>query len=170
MYCNAGLRDRTPPAGDRTIAATIQSQDVANVMETLARTHRLSTQMFRLLQGRLGCTRQQVDVLAAIHDGAVRLNEVASAIGLHVSGTSRLVEGMVGEGLVHRHPDPEDRRAVVLRLTSQGAQLHDQARHLMGRILDHAIARMPRESRSHLPEVLGQFLDAAEIELSEADI
>ncbi|MFU8842038.1 MAG: MarR family winged helix-turn-helix transcriptional regulator [Nitriliruptoraceae bacterium] len=153
-----------------TIASTIQSQEAASVREALDRTRRLSTHLFRLLQNRLGCTRQQVDVLAAIHDGAVRLNQVAAATGLHVSGTSRLVDGMVGDGLLHRHPDPEDRRAVVLQLTPEGEQLHDQARLLIGRIVEHAIARMPNQSRSHLPEVLDQFLDAAEMELSEGDI
>lgn len=152
------------------MASTALSHEAATVMDALGRTRRLSTHLFRLLQDRLGCTRQQVDVLAAIHDGAVHLNEVASAIGLHTSGASRLVDGMVGDGLVHRRPDASDRRAIVLQLTPRGTELHEQATALIGRIVEHAIARMPPQSRSHLPEVLDQFLDAAELELREGDV
>jgi DNA-binding MarR family transcriptional regulator len=151
------------------MTSTVLSSHAASVMAALTRTRWLSTHLSRLLHDQLGCTRQQADTLAAIRDGAVRLNEVAQATGQHVSGTSRLIDTMVGDELVDRRLDPDDRRAVVLELTPHGAQLLDQVHALIGQIVDDALARLPERARAQLPRLLDEFLAAVDLTLHEPD-
>lgn len=151
------------------MATPVLSAEATDIMGALTRAHRLSTALSRRLTDELGCTRQQAETLAAIEDGAVRLNEVAQATGQHLSGASRLIDTLVTDGLVDRHPDPHDRRAIVLALTHQGADLLEQARTLIGRIVDAALQQLPAQHRAMLPALLAEFLTAAEITLDHHD-
>jgi DNA-binding MarR family transcriptional regulator len=57
-------------------------------------------------------------------DGAaVTVKDVATALGLEQSTTSRLLGEAEAEGLVERSPHPDDRRRVVLTLTPVGEQV-----------------------------------------------
>ncbi|HEY1969664.1 MAG TPA: MarR family transcriptional regulator [Pseudonocardia sp.] len=56
----------------------------------------------------------------AEHGNARTVRELAERIGRSVSATSRLVDQLVGAGLVDRREDPTDRRAKRLTLTEQG--------------------------------------------------
>lgn len=141
------------------------SADAQAVMAAINRTRRLTTLLSRRLADELDCTRQQADTLAAIDDGATRLNEVAQATGQHLSGASRLIDSMVGDGLVERHADPDDRRAVALALTDRGTDLLEQARSLIGRTVDDALTKLAPDRRALLPALLEEFLDAAEAAL-----
>ncbi len=53
------------------------------------------------------------------HEGA-SLSDVAEHIGLTPPSTSKLVDGLVGRGLVSRKGSPDDRRRIRLELTKQG--------------------------------------------------
>ncbi|MHB1415093.1 MAG: MarR family winged helix-turn-helix transcriptional regulator [Chloroflexota bacterium] len=48
------------------------------------------------------------------------LLRVAEHLGLTPASTSRIVEGLVADGLVERKDSPEDRRRLTLKLTEQG--------------------------------------------------
>jgi DNA-binding MarR family transcriptional regulator len=61
----------------------------------------------------------------AEHGTARTVRQLAERIGRSVSATSRLVDQLVGAGLVDRREDPADRRAKRLTLTEQG---HDTLR------------------------------------------
>ncbi|MEZ4520829.1 MAG: MarR family transcriptional regulator [Thermomicrobiales bacterium] len=51
---------------------------------------------------------------------SLRVGEIAGAIGLTVGGASKIVDRIVGEGLLQREPDPADRRASRIALTDAG--------------------------------------------------
>ena len=50
------------------------------------------------------------------------LNEVAGAVGRGAPAASRAVDALVRAGLVERTQDPDNRRRLALRLTSQGRE------------------------------------------------
>lgn len=52
----------------------------------------------------------------------VRLVELAEEFGLDKSTMSRQVSGLLGLGLLRRHPDPQDGRAFLLELSDTGAE------------------------------------------------
>ena len=50
------------------------------------------------------------------------LNQVAGAVGRGAPAVSRAVDALVRAGLVERTQDPDNRRRLALRLTSQGRE------------------------------------------------
>src|SRR6478609_2720864 len=62
-------------------------------------------------------------VFRFIHGGkAMRLTELAGYAGMTKQSVGEIVDDLVALGYVERIPDPQDRRAKLIRLTSKGAQ------------------------------------------------
>ena len=70
-----------------------------------------------------GMTRAQYVTLAKLNDqdGLVQ-NELAEALEVQPIAMVRLVDQLSADGLVERHPDPDDRRRNRLMLTDAGRQ------------------------------------------------
>jgi DNA-binding MarR family transcriptional regulator len=72
----------------------------------------------------LGLTAAQADALAVIGEAEpLSLKELGELLIAEAGHPSRLVDRLVEAGLVERRPATEDRRRVVLSLTSKGRQL-----------------------------------------------
>lgn len=52
--------------------------------------------------------------------GSLRVGDLAGALRVSVGGTSKLVDRIVAAGLIEREPDPDDRRAARVKLTTAG--------------------------------------------------
>jgi MarR family transcriptional regulator, organic hydroperoxide resistance regulator len=52
--------------------------------------------------------------------GSMRVGDLARALSVTVGGTSKLVDRIEGAGLIAREPDPDDRRASRVGLTTAG--------------------------------------------------
>jgi DNA-binding MarR family transcriptional regulator len=52
--------------------------------------------------------------------GSMRVGDLARALRVTVGGTSKLVDRIAGAGLIAREPDPDDRRASRVSLTTAG--------------------------------------------------
>ena len=85
----------------------------------------------RLVVGRLarklrdhapsGLTPTQLSALANIDEyGPLRLTALAAREAIAAPTASRAVDGLVGQGLVTREPDPDDARSTILRVSRQG--------------------------------------------------
>ena len=59
--------------------------------------------------------------------GTLRVSELAEALLLSPSATSRVVDGLVERGLLSRSEDPEDRRAKRVQLGPDGKAFMDRA-------------------------------------------
>ena len=69
-------------------------------------------------------------VISRFGDSGVRPGILAETLSLEASSLVRIVDQLIGSGLLERHDDPQDRRAKILRLTEEGlktAALMDQA-------------------------------------------
>jgi len=62
-------------------------------------------------------------VLLALRDGPISLRELVATLGTSKQAVSKLVDAMVGVGLVERVADPRDARAKDLQLTTRGRAL-----------------------------------------------
>jgi DNA-binding MarR family transcriptional regulator len=70
----------------------------------------------------------QRKLLAAISAAEpATLNQIAEAVGRGAPAVSRSVDALVRAGLVERQPDPDNRRRLALRLTSEGRARLDAA-------------------------------------------
>ena len=69
-------------------------------------------------------------VISRSGEGGVRPGVLAEMLGLEPSSLVRVIDQLIGNGLVARHEDPQDRRARILQLTEEGiktAALIEQA-------------------------------------------
>jgi len=70
---------------------------------------------------RIERARRQLLTAVATHEPAT-LNQVAKSVGRGAPAVSRSVDSLVRSGLVERMQDPNNRRRLALRLTSEGRE------------------------------------------------
>lgn len=61
-----------------------------------------------------------------VQQGAQRSQTLSAQLRLDKSTTTRVVDALVRKGYVERTPDPDDGRAVSLRVTDAGRRLYEQ--------------------------------------------
>jgi len=80
---------------------------------------------------------------------ALRVGDVAAAIGMSLPSTSRMVQRLERRGLVSTERDETDRRATLVRMTDHGRALRERVvacrRELMEAALNAHAPRLPRE-------------------------
>ena len=89
-------------------------------------------------------------LLWVIGDKPVRTGLVAQQLKLSPGAVTELVEGLVGEGLVRRDTDPEDRRAVVLALTAEGRRIRERYELAASSALAQVLGRLTPQQRRRL--------------------
>ncbi|SEL52756.1 MarR family winged helix-turn-helix transcriptional regulator [Streptacidiphilus jiangxiensis] len=103
----------------------------AHVERSLQSEHDLSVREYSLL-----------DVLGRQHDGEgghLQMKQVADAVVLSQSATTRLVTRLEDRGLLARYLCPTDRRGIYTDVTEDGLQLLAQARPTNDRALSEAL-------------------------------
>lgn len=83
-----------------------------------------------------------------------RISEVADAVGLDVSTTSRHCATLGRDGLIERIEDETDRRAFRLRLTPAGKKLLIQVRDSRTQAIASALETWSDEEKSQASEIL----------------
>jgi DNA-binding MarR family transcriptional regulator len=90
--------------------------------------------------------------------GAMRVTDLASCATLDTSTVSRQVTQLERAGLIRRGPDPGDRRAQLVELSTQGSQLLEDGfrrrREILSRTLDH----WESEDLAQLEQLLGRLV------------
>lgn len=96
----------------------------------------------KVLQARHGLGLSEyraLEVLAQSENRELRMQELASHLGLNQSSVSRMVERLERSGLTVRDLCPDDKRGVYTVLTEQGSARLDSARPDYERALDLAL-------------------------------
>jgi len=127
---------------------------------------RLHRQTGGLLWGRAcvsGVTVAQGHVLLELEDmGEATVKELASALRVDKSTTSRTVDALVARGLVRKTTDTEDRRCLVLTLSRTGRGKVTEI-DAMGDGNARRIFRIiPRERRRDIVECLRLLVEAGD--------
>lgn len=100
------------------------------------------------------------------HQGA-SLSDVAEHLGLTPPSVCKMIDGLVGRGLVHRITSPEDRRRIELALTPAGegilrsARTHTQSRlaEMLASVTNEQLAQLA-QSLKLLHDVFGRESEA----------
>jgi DNA-binding MarR family transcriptional regulator len=109
---------------------------------------------------RLTATRQGLSLTAAAtlstlrQQGLTRLTELAVAEGVSQPSMTTLVARLAEQGLVERHGDPTDRRAVLIGLTPGGADLLDRRRAARTDRLAGPLAQLDDEDVGRIVDAL----------------
>jgi DNA-binding MarR family transcriptional regulator len=106
MTAPAKISDRQPP-----LAALLDEASEAMLVEFRAA---LVEAGYTDIRPTHGC------VFRFVHEDGMRLTELASRAGVTKQSAGEIVDDLVGLGYVERFPDPADRRAKLIRLTTKG--------------------------------------------------
>ncbi len=86
---------------------------------------------------------------------------LARSIGYDKTRLITLLDGLEAERLLSRTPDPEDRRARVVRLTPEGEARHNAARRAIRRMERRLLAGLDPADRATLRRVLAELAGPA---------
>jgi DNA-binding MarR family transcriptional regulator len=113
----------------------------ATPMGVIGRLSRLSRELEQRLDpvfARHGLEAGLFDVLATLRRSGepyrMRPADLAQAVMLTSSGTTKRLDRLESAGLIERRPDPQDRRGLLIELTPAGLRLID------GAVTDHVAA------------------------------
>ncbi|MEO6792900.1 MAG: MarR family transcriptional regulator [Mycobacterium sp.] len=139
------------------MAAPIHVSLGADLLSVVARLNRLATQRVALpipgAQARLLSTIEDLD--------EARISELAAVDHCSQPTMTTQVRRLEDAGLTTRTTDPQDARAVLIRITDQGVQTLAQVRQDRAAAIDPELDRLAPEDRRTLAdavEVLRRFL------------
>ncbi|HZS78604.1 MAG TPA: MarR family winged helix-turn-helix transcriptional regulator [Ktedonobacteraceae bacterium] len=106
-----------------------------------------------------GCRPSEIRVLFCVKRGAkpdslVTVSEIGKRLGVTSPTVTQLLKGLEANGLVERHIDPHDRRAVVITLTPKGDMVTHKAIGAFADSMKGLIEYLGEEESNHLAELL----------------
>ncbi len=104
----------------------MSERSIVGTWERLVRFHRTATAaMDRHLRDTFGHSIDDYDVLhqISVHDGPIRMGELAENLLVANSSCNRIVARLVDAGFVERRPGSSDGRVVLVDLTHAGSTL-----------------------------------------------
>ncbi|HEY6647335.1 MAG TPA: MarR family transcriptional regulator [Mycobacterium sp.] len=132
----------------------------ADLLYVVARINRLATQRVRLPLG-----FAQARLLSTIEDqGAARISDLAALDHCSQPTMTTHVRRLEDAGLVSRTVDPDDARAVLIRITQKGVETLRQVRVDRGAAIDPYLERLDAADRQTLSDavrVLRKLLEDA---------
>ncbi|MGH2541496.1 MAG: MarR family winged helix-turn-helix transcriptional regulator [Ardenticatenaceae bacterium] len=78
------------------------------------------------------------------------LGDLADRRGVALPTMSKMVSSLVDKGLITREPDPDNRRAVVIRLTEAGEKLYLEVLTKLQQDVARDVARLSPEERDNI--------------------
>nr|WP_176562277.1 MarR family transcriptional regulator [Mycolicibacterium palauense] len=123
----------------------------AELLAVVSRLNRLATQ-----RTRLPLPWAQARLLSTIEDhGEARISDLAALDHCSQPTMTTQVRRLEDAGLVTRTPDPNDARAVRIRITDEGRRVLQQARINRQAVIDPLVAQLSDEDRDVLESAVG---------------
>lgn len=110
----------------------------------------------------LGLTFVEYTVLRVLDDGPKSPSRLAEYVVRTTGGMTKIVDRLQRRGLVHRVPDPDDRRGVLVGLTVEGRELGDKASDAYSVGRDRIIERLRAADRRGMESGLDLLIAAFE--------
>jgi DNA-binding MarR family transcriptional regulator len=117
---------------------------------------RLTASLYRRVAGEIPPV--QLQALAALGAGDLRISELAARLGLAVSTVTRLVDRLEAAGLAERRSHRPDRRSVLVGLSAAGREALQTIRTKLRALLDELLAELPPHERRELVRLLTKLL------------
>lgn len=92
----------------------------------------------------------------------VRLSDVAEEMDVSPAHITRLIDSMEDKALVQRRPDPDDRRALRVVVTDEGAALEARVRPVMAEFSDRLLSVLRVSEQKQLREYLQRLAERAD--------
>lgn len=93
-------------------------------------------------------------------EGPLRAGDLASALRISRPTASKQLNRLASAGFIERTPDPDDRRASIIRLSARGAAVHARLVDQGLVMVSDALAGWSADERSALAAQLARFVRA----------
>jgi DNA-binding MarR family transcriptional regulator len=114
-------------------------------------------------------TLPQFRLLVVLHArGPVKLTAIAEALAVNPSTATRMVDRLVGAGLVSRAANPASRRELIVDLTDTGRTAVREVMRRRRAQISRIVARMAPTARRNLVRALTAFAAAGDTDPREA--
>jgi DNA-binding MarR family transcriptional regulator len=124
----------------------------------LIRVHDRFGRLAERLFARHGLSSAQFDVLATLdHGEGITQQELAERLLVTKGNVCGLIDRMESAGMVERRPDPGDRRANRIYLTSQGRKRLAETAPDHRALVRETLGRLDREQLQTLHDLLGRL-------------
>ncbi|WSZ86845.1 MarR family transcriptional regulator [Streptomyces sp. NBC_00859] len=110
-----------------------------------------------------GLPAQQAQLICVLTAQPHGMGELSTMLGLEKSSLTGLVDRAERRGLVRREPDPQDRRAVRVALTSEGARVSGAFSALASARMEALTGGVSTAERNRLAAALGQLVRSNEV-------
>lgn len=92
-------------------------------------------------------------------DQPIRLSELAARLGIVPRSATSVVDDLEAAGLVARQPDPHDRRATLVDLTSEGRQILTSLREKRRDVMVSQLTRLSPAEQQTLATLLQRLTE-----------
>ncbi len=89
--------------------------------------------------------------------GSLRIGDLAQGAHLSPCATSRFVARLVTDGLVEKHPNPENRRERLVVLTEQGSAYLERLRRCSAQAYDDLFLNVPSDLKERLLDTFAEL-------------
>ncbi len=114
---------------------------------------------FRAVEKRAGVGGAQLWALSVIRERpGIGVSELARALDIHQTTASNLVRSLIDAGLVANERNPQDRRAVHLRVLAPGTRVLKRAPGPYAGVLPEALERLDARTLKRLEADLSKLL------------
>ncbi|MFJ9828220.1 MarR family winged helix-turn-helix transcriptional regulator [Streptomyces sp. NPDC101160] len=128
---------------------------VSHALSRVARLHRIAAG--RLLR-ELGLHPGQEFLMMALWDcGPARQSVLIERLGLDPSTVTKMLQRLEQCGFVHRRPDPDDRRAVVVEPTEKGEELRSAVEGVWRDLEERSLSGLAPAERADLSRLLARL-------------
>jgi DNA-binding MarR family transcriptional regulator len=100
-------------------------------------------------------------VFRYVHEDGMRLTELATFAGMTKQSIGEIVDDLAERGYVERFPDPDDRRAKLIRLTQKGEQAQGVGRALFAKLEQRLGDRLGTDRVAQMRELLEEIATPA---------
>jgi DNA-binding MarR family transcriptional regulator len=107
-----------------------------------------------------GCTAGEIRTLFCIRNGAtagnpeMKVSEISKRLQVTSPTVTQLLKGLEANGLIERHIDPADRRAVGITLTERGEAVTQKAAEAFAASFEGLIEYLGEEDSNQLADLL----------------
>ena len=109
-----------------------------------------------------GLSMPQFSILMQLHyKGACGMSAISERFDVSAAAASQLVDKLVQAGYIERTEDPSDRRAKLLKLSTNGSKLVEAAIQERYRWMDELTSRLSPAQQTKISEALTLLTEAA---------
>jgi DNA-binding MarR family transcriptional regulator len=102
-----------------------------------------------------------------VQGDALRVTALAELLGIDAPSVTRKIQQLERDGLVARQPDPDDRRATLIRLTPSGRRTLERVLRARREWYDRLFDGWDQADLADLASLLGRFSRALERDLGD---